>query len=122
MSAGEDIGAACCGLCCLCGFSALSTWCDQNAFGGRGGRGTGCCGSCCSKSFNEDSMDKWDKDKARLRTEKSQPAPSEPMRIPASTEITPLTVSTRQRHQPRSQPPLHIQSDLALHCITIGHS
>ncbi|KAJ6591054.1 hypothetical protein DFH09DRAFT_1073816 [Mycena vulgaris] len=89
MSAGEDVGAACCGICCICGFSALENWCNLNAYGGRGGRGiNGCCGSCCNKSFNDDSMDKWDKDREQIR-EKSQPAPSEPMKIPSSTQPSP---------------------------------
>ncbi|KAJ7151462.1 hypothetical protein C8R43DRAFT_1005282 [Mycena crocata] len=83
MSGGDEAGAACCGICCLCGFSALSSWCNLNAYGGRGGRNlSGCCGSCCNNSFNEDSMDRWDKDKAALRTEKSEPAPTEPMTVP----------------------------------------
>ncbi|KAJ7481537.1 hypothetical protein FB451DRAFT_1394185 [Mycena latifolia] len=90
MSAGEEAGAACCGICCLCGFSAISSWCDQTAYGGRGGRRiNGCCGSCCNKSFNEDSMDRWDQDKAKLRTEKSQPGPSEPMKIPEPSSAEP---------------------------------
>ncbi|KAJ6588377.1 hypothetical protein B0H19DRAFT_1248047 [Mycena capillaripes] len=91
--AGEDAAAACCGLCCLCGTGALGTWCNMNAFGGRGGRSVGCCGSCCNKSFNEDSMDKWEKDRANLR-EKSQPAPTEPMTIPSSTEPSPASESS----------------------------
>ncbi|KAJ7865262.1 hypothetical protein B0H13DRAFT_2670955 [Mycena leptocephala] len=90
MSGADEAGAACCGICCLCGFSALSSWCNGTAFGNRGGRNiAGCCGPCCNRSFNEDSMDRWDKDKAKLRTEMSQPSPSEPMAIPSSTEHPP---------------------------------
>ncbi|KAJ7075113.1 hypothetical protein B0H15DRAFT_867908 [Mycena belliarum] len=97
MNGGEEAGAACCGICCLCGFSALSSWCNMGSYGGRGGRRlNGCCGSCCNDSFNEDSMDRWDKDKANLRTETSQPAPSESMKItqpsaePVPTSTPPL--------------------------------
>ncbi|KAJ7216634.1 hypothetical protein GGX14DRAFT_442251 [Mycena pura] len=86
---GEDAAAACCGICCLCGFSALASWCNGNAYGARGGRTAGCCGPCCSKSFNEDSMDKWEKDLVKLRTEPGgateQPVPSQPMTVPSST-------------------------------------
>ncbi|KAJ7625057.1 hypothetical protein DFH06DRAFT_96979 [Mycena polygramma] len=86
--AGDDAAAACCGICCLCGFGALSSWCNTSAFGaGRGGGSQpGCCGSCCNKSFNEDSMDKWDKDRAELRAENQQPEASRPMSIPSSTD------------------------------------
>ncbi|KAJ7337353.1 hypothetical protein DFH08DRAFT_964353 [Mycena albidolilacea] len=79
----DEAGAACCGICLLCGFGALSTWCNMNAFGGRGGRHTGCCGRCCNDSFNEDSMDRWDKDRAELR-ETAQPEGTAPMAIPPS--------------------------------------
>ncbi|KAK7042429.1 hypothetical protein R3P38DRAFT_316227 [Favolaschia claudopus] len=84
---GEDAAGACCGICLLCGFGALTNWCNTTACGGRGGSGgpsTGCCGSCCSKSFNEDSMDRWDKDRAEIRETKpaeEQPTPTEPMSI-----------------------------------------
>ncbi|KAJ6570902.1 hypothetical protein DFH09DRAFT_1362528 [Mycena vulgaris] len=88
MSAGEEAGAACCGLCAICGFSALSNWCNLHAYGGNS-KINGCCGSCCNKSFNDDSTDKWANDKAQARTERSQPAPSEPMKIPSSTEPSP---------------------------------
>ncbi|KAJ7253062.1 hypothetical protein B0H12DRAFT_602972 [Mycena haematopus] len=92
MSGADEAGAVCCGICLLCGFGALSNWCNTGSCGGRGGRHiAGCCGSCCDRSFNDDSMDRWDKDKAKLRTEKAQPEPTEPMSLPASTE--PLLVS-----------------------------
>ncbi|KAJ7130228.1 hypothetical protein C8R44DRAFT_731783 [Mycena epipterygia] len=109
MSAPDDAAAACCGLCCFCGFGALESWCDLNAYGGRGGRHiTGCCGSCCNRSFNEDSMDRWDKDKAQLREKPadSQPEPSPPMSIPAppsSTEPSPASAN------PTSPPAAHVK-------------
>jgi len=89
MSGVDDAGAACCGICLLCGFGALGSWCNGQAFGGRGG--AGCCGSCCKKSFDEDSMDRWDKDKAKLRTEKAQPDATEPMLIRSSTDPSPAS-------------------------------
>ncbi|KAJ7291217.1 hypothetical protein C8J57DRAFT_1271842 [Mycena rebaudengoi] len=94
----EDAAGACCGLCCVGAFSALASWCNLNPYGirGNGGSSTGCCGSCCSKSFNEDSMDKWDKDRAALRVEKSQPTASEPMKIstPATDPNLPPSVDS----------------------------
>ncbi|KAJ7028723.1 hypothetical protein C8F04DRAFT_1398774 [Mycena alexandri] len=83
MSAGDEVGACCCGCCVLLGFSALSTWCNGGVRGG-GSRGLAGCCPCFNQSFNEDSMDRWDKDKAKLRTETSQPGLSGPMTIPLS--------------------------------------
>ncbi|KAJ7756951.1 hypothetical protein B0H16DRAFT_1721423 [Mycena metata] len=79
MSAGDEIGACCCGLCLLCGVGVLSTWCNGGVRG-RGGRGC----PCFNQSSNEDSMDRWDKDKAKLRTETSQPGLTGPMTIASS--------------------------------------
>ncbi|KAJ7832290.1 hypothetical protein B0H13DRAFT_1654265, partial [Mycena leptocephala] len=71
----------------------LEPWCNTKAYGGSGGNHiAGCCGSCCNKSFNEDSMDKWDK--AGVQTEKSQPGPSEPMKIPAPSSTEPPASAT----------------------------
>ncbi|KAJ7836682.1 hypothetical protein B0H14DRAFT_3460578 [Mycena olivaceomarginata] len=81
---GADAGAGCCGICSIFVFSALEPWCNTKAFGGGGSnRLAGCCGSCCNKSFNEDSIDKWDKGALQPETS-TQPAPAEPMKIPAA--------------------------------------
>ncbi|KAJ7178010.1 hypothetical protein C8R46DRAFT_1212733 [Mycena filopes] len=93
MSAGDDVAAACCGICCVCGFGALASWCNGGAVG-RGGRTVNCC-PCFGESFNEDSMDRWDKDKAELREKTSQPGPSDPMSIPSShPEPSPTSETT----------------------------
>ncbi|KAJ6463917.1 hypothetical protein C8R45DRAFT_503348 [Mycena sanguinolenta] len=102
----DEAGAACCGICftersfvVLCGFGALSNWCNTGSCGGRGGRHIrGCCGWCCDRSFNDDSMDKWDKDKAELRTEQAQPPPTEPMSTAASEPL--LSESTNPMTAP----------------------
>ncbi|KAJ7628453.1 hypothetical protein FB45DRAFT_1004060 [Roridomyces roridus] len=98
MSAEDEVAAACCGLCCLCSYAGLNTWCNQSALGGRGGRGVaGCCGSCCNKSFNEDSMDKWDKDRAELR--QAEPKATEPMTIP-SASAAPASEGEKEKTTP----------------------
>ncbi|KAF7366689.1 hypothetical protein MSAN_00927000 [Mycena sanguinolenta] len=85
MSGADEAGAACCGLCLLCGFGALSNWCNTGSCSGRGGRHiAGCCGWCCDRSFDED---KWERDKAELRTEQAQPAPTEPMSLASSEPL-----------------------------------
>ncbi|CAK5278346.1 unnamed protein product [Mycena citricolor] len=107
MSGADDVAGACCGLCCLCGYGGLATWCNGAGLGGRGGRG--CCGSCCGRSFNDDSMDRWDKDMARLRTDKpetSQPAAASPMALPRqSTERPGSPVERADATGPTSHAP-----------------
>ncbi|KAF8196294.1 hypothetical protein K438DRAFT_1760458 [Mycena galopus ATCC 62051] len=81
MSAAEA-DAGCCGCCAICIYSALEPWCNTKAFGGGdSNHQAGCCGWCCNKSFNEDSMDKWDKAPQKENTQ--QPGPSEPMKMSA---------------------------------------
>ncbi|THU97623.1 hypothetical protein K435DRAFT_796328 [Dendrothele bispora CBS 962.96] len=71
--AAGDAGAACCGLCCVGLFGALSSFCSTKAFGtmGCGGSsGQGCCGSCCKESFDADNFDevvKKDMEKTRAK-------------------------------------------------------
>ncbi|KAJ6492846.1 hypothetical protein C8R47DRAFT_423751 [Mycena vitilis] len=90
MSAANDAEATggCCALLC---FSALEPWCNTKAYGGSdGNRLAGCCGPCCNKSFNEDSAETWAKD--NHEAEKTQPGPSEPMKIPAPPPKQPAAV------------------------------
>ncbi|KAK7461104.1 hypothetical protein VKT23_009031 [Stygiomarasmius scandens] len=93
--AAGDAGAACCGLCCVGIFGALSSYCSTVSLGaiGCGGKsGTGCCGSCCKESFDADNFDevvKKDMEKTRAKDSASkdeqtqQPQPTPDMNMAA---------------------------------------
>ncbi|KAJ7258054.1 hypothetical protein B0H12DRAFT_1322647 [Mycena haematopus] len=94
MSANEAEAAA--GICAICVISAFQPWCNTKAFGGNSGNHlAGCCGSCCNKSFNEDSLDKWDKERPE-KTNSQQPGPSAPMEVsaPETLAAEPVQSST----------------------------
>ncbi|KAF7300424.1 hypothetical protein HMN09_00926100 [Mycena chlorophos] len=82
-AAGEEAGAGVGGCCATVIYSIFQPFCNTKAWGSGGGtRVAGCCGSCFDKSFNEDSLDKWEEKKDGAETK--QPQAKEGMSVPAA--------------------------------------
>ncbi|KAF7336276.1 hypothetical protein MVEN_02175900 [Mycena venus] len=86
-SVGDAIGA-CFGVCCL----GFANWFGLGAYRGRGGRNIcGCC-SCC----NDDPLEGWEKDEAKLRTESDiQPRATMSMEVLSPTFVHPEEMPLR---------------------------
>ncbi|KAH7928330.1 hypothetical protein BV22DRAFT_1030820 [Leucogyrophana mollusca] len=74
MSAADSCLGALCGGCCLVLGSALTTWCNLNAFGANVNccSQRGCCGCCCQSSFDDDNFDEQMK-REMERTQQDRP-------------------------------------------------
>ncbi|KAF7297465.1 hypothetical protein MIND_00980200 [Mycena indigotica] len=86
-----EAGAGAGGCCAVVFYTIFAPFCNTKSWGSGGSNGVaGCCGSCCNRSFNEDSMDKWDgikRDGEGQGGEKqTQPGPTAAMAMPAKTE------------------------------------